>query len=438
MTIITEQLGDTGSWSLDLDPDTPAAVLDALNPATNLWATYVHTPAHYDIGDLSEADLFGVARYAGTLVANGENRLSPNGESIARWLGKDGDGGVIYKAPKGVSLAKTLATHLGQVFPTNGLSLGSTTGVSATTFRWGFDGGDTRREWLDTLLRQAPGGPYWWRLRYSGGWVVDVGPAATLWPSTTTPTVILTEAGGRDAHLYGWPADIDLAEMNGDAVRTRAIVNWNDNVNNGTATATLPSTYADLTSGTPQYETYLDWQPRRRRPPTERWRRVAAWSIRAQTQANALAAAEVNERSAIRYEASAAIVELSDPWAYDLTPGNRVWVEDFDRGIYDTANQIVYRGEVCFPRSSRVDEMTYAPASGGHYLRYYTGAAFAWLDLTRYVVPGDGGVTLGLDRRDRFPVSARRRRLGKPARRAWYRRARRAALIQRYVDAQRR
>lgn len=434
---ITEQLQDVGSWNLELDPDTPGHVLDLLDIRDRLWATYVHTPHHWRLDELSAADLLGQARYCGVLLGQPRDRRALEGEHIAWWMGLDGDGGHLYSGADDADAGLDIEAHIDALIIGNigGISKGSIT-ADAATFTINKEGGDTRREMLDTLCRMHENGPMFWRVNSSAR-SLDVDSASNLWPTVTTPTVILTGEGGRESALTGLYAELQLADLDGREVRQSVHVDWDNGANNGAASATLPGTYADLTSGSPVVRAYVDWRPKRPRPATEKWRKVAAWGIASQARANDLAAAEINERTAIREEIDADLPDLYDPWRFDLTPGNHVYLWDEDLGLRnDIINQLYYRGEVVFPTTGRVEEMTTPLYDGtGHYLRYYNGTSFVWLDLTPYVLPEDGPVSLGINKRRRWPIpKARGRALTRRQKRGWRRRARDARDFDRYIS----
>jgi hypothetical protein len=435
--VIVEQLQDVGEWSIELDPATPNHVLDLLDIRDRLWATYVHTAHHFDLSELSAADLLGRARYCGVLLAQSRDRLELSGQHIAWWMGADGDGGQLDAGADDTDAGLDIEAHLDAIVfgSIGGIAKGTVT-ADAATFTIGKEGGDTRREILDTLCRMAENGPFAWRVN-SAAMTLDVHTAATLWPTVNNPRVILTAEGGREGPVIGLHADLALDDLDGSEVRTNVQVDWDNGVNNGTASATLPSTYADLTSGSPVVRSLIDWNPKRPRPPTERWRKVAPWGIKSQARANNLAAAEINERTQIREEITAELPDCYDPWRFPITPGNHVFTHDLDLGLTGGSGQVYYRGDAIHPKAVRVEQMAVpAYAGGGHYLRYYDGSAFQWADVTNYVVPEDGPVRLLMNKRTRWPIPrARGRALTRRQRRGWYRRSRDARDFDRYVSS---
>lgn len=432
-----EQLMDNGGWDLQLDRRTPRSVLDSIDIRDHLWADFVVTADDWEPGELSDADLLSQAVYRGVYLGQGRDRTSLDGEGLEFLLGTSGDGGELYASTDFTSSTKDFELQLDdRVFArANGITKGSVIDTTATTFNLGIEGGDTARETLDTACRIAPGGPNYWRINLD--LTLDADDLATLWPTATTPTVILTDAGGPEGALDGFAAELDMDGLDGREVRSNVQVDWNDGTNNGTASPTLPATYRNPAGGAMVQRALIDWRPKRPRPPTERWRKVAAWGIKSQGRANQLAAAEANERAVIREELTATLPDLVVPWRYDLTPGNTVYVDDLDLDLINTANEVYYRGEACHPTTGRVDEMT-SPFTEdlGYWLRVYDGvSAFDWVHLTRYVVPEEGPVELMINQRSRFPVRAKARKITAKQRQGWYGYALRQKRLQDFYDS---
>jgi hypothetical protein len=97
-----------------------------------------------------------------------------------------------------------------------------------------------------------------------------------------------------------------------------------------------------------------------------------------------------------------------------------VYLWDLELGLSEPRN-VQYMGETISPITGRVDEMETPIQDGyGVYLRYWTGAAFAYYRLTDYVEFEEGPTTLKINHRDRFPVFGRRaKRVTRRQRRHW-------------------
>lgn len=422
---ITETFMDGAPWSVTLMDDTPRWVLDAIDVRTRLWASIVITPHHIGVGDVADATLLSLARYVGVYLGMGAGRTSLRGEGLIWWLGQDGDGGDLHASEDfeyGTGdTAKLTDAVTDLIFNgSNGLTEGSVAGPEEY-YTVQLEGGDTKREVLDTLMSKS-GDLSVWKLTPEG--VLSIGTPASLWPTTTTPTVMLTPDGGQDAVVAGVFADFVAAELNGDDVRNDVFVDWQDGVNNGRALLSTPSGWKNFAGGTPVVRTLIDWRPKRPRPPTERWRKLAAWQIRSETTADKMAARELNERSEVRQEIVVEVDEY-DPWRWAMSPGNWVYLWDPDTGVIDTTREVYYRGDVTHPDLGRVDQWTTPIQDGyGVYIRYWNGSSFTYYDLTNWVEPEDGATKLTIGHRDRFAPKMVARRPSKLKKK----RIRRAAL----------
>jgi hypothetical protein len=357
------------------------------------------------------------------------------GKGMSWWLGETGDGGSLEVGADATVAGNDFEAHLdASVFGAadvlaNGITKGSIIDTDATTYSMKTEGGDTRREILDTLCEAAPAGPNFWRL--NADFTLDADNEAAIWPTKTTPTTILTPLGGREIGMYGIQADLDLEALTGEEVRTGVYVDWNDGVNNGVAATTLPSTWVTPEGATPRVRALIDWKPKRPRPPTERWRRLAVWGINSQARADGVAAKEVAERTNVRPEITADLNDVYDPWRFTITPGNTVYCYDPDQDLTDITNEVYYRGETTHPAEGRVEEMRTPIQDGyGVYFQYWDGAAIAYLRLTEWVEFEEGPTSLKINHRDRFQgVRVRRHRITASVRRGWYRSARLAKFL---------
>jgi hypothetical protein len=438
---ITEELMGPGAWQLSLRSDTPTAVLNSIDVRSYLWATIVVTPLDWEESATpADADILAAARYTGVYLGMGDGRRTLFGQGLSWWLGADGDGGELYAGVDSTTGAATFATQLtNQVFSrSNGITAGSID-ATATTYTVNLKGGDAAREILDANCAMAPGGPNMWRIN-SSTFTLDADDQTTLWPTTATPTTILGPEGGQEPGLTGLYAEIDIEEMNGEEVRTNVQVEWNEatpGTNNGTSSPSLPSTYGNLTGGSPIVRTLIHWSPAARFPPVERWRVWAARAITATARANSMASREANERTNVRPQVRASMPDIYDPWRYTITPGNTVYLWDVDQNLVTAANEVYYRGETTHPSTGRVDEMETPILNGyGVFLRYWTGAAFAYYRLTPYVEWEEGPTTVRVNYRDRFPLGRVRPRRVTPRQRRLTRRwAHQQAQLQRYFNS---
>lgn len=411
---IVEEYMDTGTWSVQLQEDTPRWVLNQIDVRTRLWATVVVTPHHFRVGDISDANLLAKARYSGVYLGMGEGRRSLYGAGLMWWLGDQGEGGHLHADVDIRYENKYLDDVLTDLIfnSPNGLTK-SYSGSIAEVFEIDIEGGDTKREVLDTILGQCSSDVSW---KISPGGVLSVDAPTDLWTTQTTPTTCFIKQGGRDGGITGIPAIIDVDELDGSEVRNDVWVDWDDGYNSGRAQLSEPSTWANFNGGTGadcQVRMLIDWRPKRNRPPTERWRKVAAWQIQSETKANRMAARELNERTEVRNNLSVHIDEY-DPWRFACSPGNHVYVLDPDAQIRDLTKSVQYQGQVIHPSQEMVQQWTTPIQEGyGVYLRYFVSGVATYLDLTEWVDWEIGMTELKLNHRDRFAQVVAPKRMSK-------------------------
>lgn len=425
---ISEELTDIGEWSVSLKPDTPKQVLDAIDVRTYAFASIVITPQWFPSGTLSDANLLSKARYTGVYLAQTDGRLNLEGAGLAWWLGDEDDGGDLYTGNSGTSAANDLEAQLDdRIFTSfaNGLTKG-TVDTLATTRTIKIETGVTRRQFLDTICAIYPSGPYEWRVNPNGS--VDVNQAADLWPTVTTPTVVLTQEGGREGAVTGIRAELAINAIDVSEYKTDIVVNWDDTAaDHGTATNTPPSTWVDFAGAAPDLTGYLTWKPKQQFRENRRWslrrnaQAFATWVVNSAVQASQVATARANQVNTYDIELDAEIDEY-DPWRFDCSPGNNVYVYDQSLGLTNTAgDEVYYRGEAIHPTELRVWSWTTPIQEGyGVYLRRWTGAAFDYYDLTPYVEFEEDTTTLELGKRNRrlHRKNARPRRINVRAMRA--------------------
>lgn len=408
---IVEEYQDTGTWSVQLQDDCPRWVLEDIDVRTRLWASIVVTPHHFRVGDISDANLLAKSRYTGVYLGMGEGRKGLYGKGLIWWFGDDGDGGDLHAGIDFPYAQTSISDALGDLVFNgyNGLTLASATGTS-DSFDIDLEAGDTKREMLDTIITQSAADDAWY---LSPAGAMTVAAVSSLFPTYTTPTTVFTEHGSREGGIYGIPSRISVDELAGDEVRTQVYVDWDDGHNSGVATLSTPSTWKPFDGGLVVVRMLMDWRPKRNRPPTERWRKLAAWQIQSETKANRLAARELNERSTVRNQLTVTIDEY-DPWRFSCSPGNYVYIHEPDAQIQDLTKSVQYQGQVLHPSKERVEEWTTPIQEGyGVYLRYWNGSSFTYYDLTEWVDWELDATTLKIGHRDRFAPEVSPKRISK-------------------------
>lgn len=416
---------DPGSCEVRIDA--PPWVWDQIDLTTHLRSTILFTPSRFNLANISDANLLAAARWAGSYTMVGSDRSSIGGPGLLAWLGDSGDGGNLYVGPDTFTGVRTIATLItNHIIPrANGLTAG-TISASASTYDIRLQDGDSPIEILDALCTQHPDGAMVYRVKPTG--VLDVSTQAALFPSTTTPTVLLTDRGGRDGGIDGFAAEFDFDGYDGTEVASEVQVNWNNGANNGRSV--VPLSAKNFAGAALIWRVLLDFRPGRRRPPPERWRRVWAWLVTSFNQANKVATREANERSAIHPQIRVTLPDVTDPWVYAMAPGDSVYVHAPDVGLRSALTTVQYRGEPVHPATARVDSVEVPITENtGVYLRRWVGGVVSTIDLSEYVVPEGGGVELSIGTRDRFGRFQEPRKASPQLKRLYYRRARNQARV---------
>lgn len=200
-----EEVMENGEWSVSLIPETPQSILDAISIKTRALATIVLTEVEVDATDYfstSSPDLTQ-AVYLGVYLEQSSDHRTLSGEGMAWWLGEENDGGDMYSGADGTTSSLNLEDQIAaRVSPfDNDVQVGLSdpaTGTTARTMR--YEGGTTRRQFLDTITGIYAGGPYEWQpSMFTGGLRFYVGRRGALWPTTNQPTTILARNGGYGA-----------------------------------------------------------------------------------------------------------------------------------------------------------------------------------------------------------------------------------------------
>lgn len=217
------------------------------------------------------------------------------------------------------------------------------------------------------------------QFRFNPPGTLDVGSQATLWPSTTAPTVMATPiGGGRDLNIVGVPAvTFDRAADWDDYTTTVTVV---DNDESHTGTDTL---------GSVPYVNPFDT--------TAIVSRRVVTSSTSDTDADC---ATVAARLLGRFDDVHQDITI-DTDAYnisgDVQAGDTIMVYDPDNGLYDLTNEQVFAGRRLHPAEIRVREVHDAcSADKGYYLASWNGSAQELHDLTPFVDFEPAGVSLKL------------------------------------------
>lgn len=336
---------------------TPHSILELITP----FSAIVITPTHQGpAGTISAANLLALASYSGILTARENERCTWTGYGPAMLLGDaDGKGAIFLTTTTPTrTIANYVANEILGGSHGNGITTGSVT-ASASTYTAQVKAGTTPRALLDYLCDRA--GMQW---RINPDFTLDINTAANLWPTTTTPTLIVRKgAGGRDLNITGWNAALDVA-TDWDDWTTYVEVEPTAGAN-GTATIGTNPYYAP--DGT-----LVTWR-----------RYIVSTKATSAGAANGIAAAQLGRFDEPRHEITL------DPDVYDIANdvavGDTIMVYDVANGLYDLTNEQQYRGELIHPTTARVAAMTWPIRQGmGVYLRG-SDSANTITDLTPYV-----------------------------------------------------
>lgn len=367
-----------GDFKVKLRDDTPTSITQGvLDMTAAQFGHILVTSVRLADAGVSHTNLKAVARYAGVLRGRDEwNYTGLYGAGLTTWI-SDEDG----KDDKSdTDVANYFGNlHFDVVF--NGLipvalTAGTVTDiVVANGYQSLNPAGVNRKKVMDDACAYFAG-----EYRVNANFTIDAGPAASLWPTNTTPTVALLSAGasidgGRDIGLTGMVASID-PDTNVEDVGTYVIVVDS----NGNAVGRYGGTHASLKD--PQGNAL---RLRRIVQSAEQQATASSGDIAALAQYNRF----LNPRQEIRVQVSG----LHDV-GLDIQVGDAVWVYAPDGNVVDSANQIYFRGQTLFPVKARVQSMT-TPIVDGMGV-YFIGptASPTVVDLTDYIEFETGATTL--------------------------------------------
>lgn len=362
--MITERLMGVGRWEIRLDDNTPANILEILNPERSGMGNIVITPEHMDAAQ--EDVLLASARYTGPLRKRREGtRISGCGSNY--WFVGDED----KKGPF-ISSMTTANGYFSQwvtLLRRPWLSAGITSTIPTS----------------NPFAKTYPRGPvaeviaeldeYWgleWRV--TPDWKLDWGFPSDLFG--TTPVAMIRrraeEAGRELNNIIGIVGKLEVSEDIEDYART---VNYTyDSTSHVLADGGIPA--IDIPFRTP-----IGTEVSIARFITESGDNPAGTEV-------GLANAAWAKTSKVRREFSLQ-ADHYDIGA-EVKVGDAVDVYDPDRGLFDMSRPRQYRGETLYPVAIRCLGYTYPVVKGmGVYFRRHrkVGASWVleWTDLTPFV-----------------------------------------------------
>ena len=377
---VQEVLTALGQWEIDLLPTIPREDMDRL-------AYFGHVAiVHGRIDPRAYGDtLLPVARYVGVLRSNSladdartkipNDNVKIGGPGLAMWLGDEDDKGAVLETPVTLT-SSTFPNAVRALLPASGAvtegTLHPVAGTYSGTHQW-----TSPRKAIqyvcDTM--STPSVPVSWRVNNDG--TLDAGPESDLF--VTNPTcVVVARGAGEDMTMRAVPGSMDLS---GDAedYTTRVVLLAEGE---GTATATGS---ADITPGTNPYKDLHGHPLQMTRMVSESGTVTANATVRAQLALSQFLTPKRDLRLSIQ--------------DYDVEGtfkvGDWVWAYDPDKGLVDTANEIVFRGQRLNPIRLQVTELSWGVTE--EYTVAYRTADGTWIDLTDHIQTSDAGtyVTVG-------------------------------------------
>lgn len=370
---VNEQLMGFGSWGITLDERTPREILDRL-----LYFGHVAivpgrvNPAEY--GD----SLLTMARYVGVLTKRDFDDVKRvGGQGMAVWLADSDGKGDVFESP---------VTITGQTFPNTITTLmtGSTAVTIGTLYSvagtyTGQHVWQSRGQAVDYVCQTM--GAEW---RVNGNATLDAGPIANLY--VTAPTCLVVRKGaGKDMALTGLAGDMTLTRDVEDFTTRVVLLAEGEGESTATGSANIISNpYLDI-HGSPV---------KRVRLVSESGTSSGNASARAQLQLNRF----TGTRNALRLSADDYEIRGS------FQVGDYVWVYDPDSGLFDTNNEVTFRGNRINPIKLRTVETSWPVVEGSTVAyRHQDGT---WWNLTDYVDWENGSTSIGVGELNRSLTSA--------------------------------
>jgi hypothetical protein len=363
---VNEKLMALGSWNLTLLEETPRDVLDRLG----FFGHVAFIPGRLNPAEYGDS-LLTMARYVGVLTGRDFDHLRKviDGQGMSVWLG-DADGkGDVYESPvaiNGLTFPNAIRALLGTgTAVVEGTLYSGIPGVYKGTHVW-----ESRRKAISYVCSTMNAE---WRV--NGNATLDAGPAANLFRTAPDCVIIRKRPNhatdGHDMAYKGLRGDMALAIDVDDFTTRVVVIAEGEGSSTATGSANNPANpYLDLRG-----------QPVKRvRLISESGTTPGNADTRAQLQLNRY----LGTRNAMRLTTD----DYDIRGAFNV--GDWVWVYDPDAGLYDTGNEIMFRGERLNPVKLRMAGASW-PIRRGMTVAYRDQSG-SWLDLTPYV-DWEGGET---------------------------------------------
>ncbi|MEV0306543.1 hypothetical protein [Nonomuraea fuscirosea] len=363
---VSEKLMELGSWQITLVDETPKTVLDTIEYFGHL----AFVPAHVEPGQYGD-HLLDMARYVGVVTARDVDHLRKqiSGQSTAVWLG-DADGkGDVLETPVSLnsSFAQAMRAILGNGTAVVEGTLHSVPGVYRGTHVW-----QSKRKAIAYVATTM--GAEW---RVTGSCKLDAGLATDLYEQTPSTVIVR-----KRPNLHTDGDDLHLRGLRGDMGVSQDVKEWTSRVvliaeGNGSSVVTAAANNPDV-----PYRDLRGQPVIRTRVISESTTSGGNAAARAQYQLGQY----VTPRSQMRmttddYDVSGA-----------FRPGEWAWVYDWETGLVDLDNELMFRGELIHPVRLRMVGASW-PVTPAMTVAY-RGPGGEWMDLTPYVAHEGGQTTV--------------------------------------------
>ncbi len=384
---VTQTLMGPGSFEVSWRDILPRSIRNKIQPHDYLC---IGPRGLLDLG-LDDAGLRAALKasrgYSGIILEI--NSFGLSGQDLTWRLGAGSENGPLVLSPIVRGTSTNTSTWLDQILPCDGIAKGTVT--NGTSFAGITSGFVSKFEVLNWICEQAD---VEWILQPDG--TIDVAPTTTLFPnpSTTAASIITRNPSGDEGGLSGVNAtSLDLSR-DGSSVVSQVLVQ-----HSGPAAGLNYSTATQTPTGV-RWKDWLGAAPENRT--------VVAQGLSLRAARASTVASNIVGRLAVDQK-MASLTSRTHNVTDEVLPGDRVWVYDLDSGLYDSGNQVTWRGDVIQPIRMRVAGVTWPIAAArGVYAR--TDGGGEWIDLTSYIEVEDGDVqwdvTIAGRKVNRSPVSS--------------------------------
>lgn len=359
---VTEVLQGSGRFSVSMSDQTPRDLIDS---TLRYFGHIAIVPGRVDPAALGDG-MLSAARYVGVVRTKSTgDAYSVSGAGLVLWLGDEDDKGAVLENST-VFASASFPNVIRGLLPASieEGTLHSVPGTYHGQHQW-----ETPRKAIGYVC-DTFGAEY----RVNNDGTLDAGEIEDLY--VTDPACIIVRKGaGRDLDLTGLPGSFKT-DQDVEDFTTRVVLLAEGE---GPSIATGD---ADISPALNPYKDLHGHDVVRTRIVSESDTSTGNAHVRAQLQLNRF----TGTRDALQLTAS----DFDIRGTFDV--GDFVWVYDPDAGLYDTANEVIFRGQRLNPIKLRVVETSW-PTTEGMTVAY-RGPDGEWTDLTDYFEPETGDTTI--------------------------------------------